>query len=52
MESAGAIIENPEERTLELSPLLTYAGEDLEQYKGKHIKLPINISNEKFTNGS
>lgn len=52
MESAGAIIENQEDNTLELSPLLTYSGEGLEQFKGKHIKLPFHLNNEKFTNGS
>ena len=53
MESAGAIIENEEVKTLELSPLVTYSGEGLEQFKGKHIELPFHLSsNEKFTNGS
>ena len=52
LEEAGAVIEQQEEKTLELSPLLTYAGEGLERFQGKHIKLPAHLCNEKISNGS
>ena len=52
LEAAGAIIEDSEEKTVELSPLLTFAGEGLEQFKGKHIKLPCHLTREKCINGS
>ena len=52
LEAAGALIDNQEEKTLELSPLLTYAGEGLTHFQGKHIRLPAHLCNEKFSNGS
>ena len=54
LEAAGAVIEKQqeEEKTLELSPLLTYAGEGLQQFQGKQIKLPAHLCNEKISNGS
>ena len=52
LETAGAVLDNQEEKTVELSPLLTYAGEGLEHLQGKHIKLPAHLSNEKISNGS
>ena len=52
LEAAGAVIENQEEKVLELSPLLTYAGEGLKQFQGKHIKLPAHLCNERISNGS
>ena len=54
LEAAGAVIaqDQEEERTLELSPLLTYAGEGLEQFQGKPIRLPAHLCNERISNGS
>lgn len=52
LDAAGAVIDNQDEKTLELSPLLTYAGEGLQQFQGKKIKLPAHLCNEKISNGS
>ena len=51
LEAAGAVIDNQEENILELSPLLTYAGEGLEKFNGKHVQLPCHLSSEDCSNG-
>ncbi|KAL9646981.1 hypothetical protein ABK040_013837 [Willaertia magna] len=44
LQQVGAIIEgNPEVELCEISPLITYEGENLESFKDKHITLPIHI---------
>jgi len=42
LEAAGATIEGSD-NVVEISPLLSFAGEGLEEYKGKLLKTPISI---------
>ena len=42
LEAAGASIEGSE-NVIEISPLVSFAGEGLEEYEGKVLKTPIRI---------
>jgi len=43
LEAAGANVEGTEDEAVEISPLVTFAGEGLEEYTGKLLKTPVTI---------
>eukprot|EP00092_Neocalanus_flemingeri_P002057 GFUD01002196.1.p1 GENE.GFUD01002196.1~~GFUD01002196.1.p1 ORF type:complete len:491 (+),score=139.43 GFUD01002196.1:105-1577(+) len=43
LETAGATVEGADKDAVEISPLVTFAGEGLEEYAGKLLKTPITI---------
>ena len=43
LETAGATIECSDDASVEISPLVTFAGEGPEEYNGKNMKTPICI---------
>jgi len=43
LETSGATVEGEENAVVEISPLVTFAGEGLEDYDGKVMKTPITI---------
>merc|ERR1719427_778185 len=51
LHSAGATIEGSDDEGVEISPLVTFAGEGLEEYSGKHMKTPICIDHRETQNG-
>ena len=45
LKAAGAELTSDEDDAMfEISPLLSYSGEDLESYKGKTITLPCHLT--------
>ena len=52
LEASGATVEGAENDAVEISPLVTFAGEGLEEYNGKLIKTPVNIGHCTTHNGN
>jgi len=44
LESNGAVVEVTEDPTVEISPLVTFSGEGLEEYSGQKLKTPLIIN--------
>ena len=51
LETSGATVEGAENAAVEISPLVTFAGEGLEEYNGKLIKTPVTIGQCTMQNG-
>ena len=52
LETSGATVEGIENDVVEISPLVTFAGEGLDDYNGKVLKTPINIGKSHLQNGN
>ena len=51
LEASGATVEGAENDAVEISPLVTFAGEGLEEYNGKLMKTPVTIGQCTTQNG-
>lgn len=52
LETSGATVEGIENDVVEISPLVTFAGEGLDDYNGKVLKTPISIGKSHLQNGN
>lgn len=50
--AAGATIAEDSEEPVEISPLVSYAGEGLELYRGRTLPLPVTVDKDSILNGS
>jgi len=51
LEVAGATISGAAEDPVEISPLVSFSGEGLDQYKGRNLTTPVKITKEEVQNG-